>query len=209
MLNFDGIEIPAPILYPKVRLVHHARSGQSKCLIWAGGQSRESLCHLPVRHNFSNLNHDKISAVIREVSFKVKTPFKTLKFLSLLLPIFFSIHISPFCQLSYSRALGLTMWLHLKYVVSFDCDEGAEWKGPKIHELWSQGKTILRRGVANFADIVDYLIEFSPRHRIFSLFKVLIEGPFAMDHLIMLRDCQPEDPKGRPYKIEKTSKMGR
>ena len=79
----------APILYPKVVLVHHARSGQSKCLIWAGGQSRESLCHLPVRHNFWNLNHDKISAVIREVSFKVKTPFKTLKFLSLLLPIFF------------------------------------------------------------------------------------------------------------------------
>ena len=34
----------------------------------------------------------------------------------------------------------------------------------------SQGKTILRRGVANFADTVDYLIEFSPRHRIFSLF---------------------------------------
>ena len=87
--NINVSEITAPILYPKVRLVHHARSGQSKCLIWAGGQSRESLCHPPMRHNFSNLNHDKISAVIREPSFKVKTPFKTLKFLSLLLPIFF------------------------------------------------------------------------------------------------------------------------
>ena len=30
-----------------------------------------------------------------------------------------------------------------------------------------------------------------------------------MDHLIMLRDCQPEDPAGRPYKIERTSKFGR
>ena len=50
--NIKVSEITAPILYPKVRLVHHARSGQSKCLIWAGGQSRESLCHLPVRHNF-------------------------------------------------------------------------------------------------------------------------------------------------------------
>ena len=100
VLDFDGFEMAAPILYPKVVLVHHARSGQSKCLIWAWGQSRESLCHLPVRHNFWNLNHDKISAVIREGSFKVKTPFKTLKFLSLLLPFYFSIHISPFCQLS-------------------------------------------------------------------------------------------------------------
>ena len=35
--DFDGIEIAAPILYPKVRLVHHARSGQSKFLICARG----------------------------------------------------------------------------------------------------------------------------------------------------------------------------
>ena len=30
-----------------------------------------------------------------------------------------------------------------------------------------------------------------------------------MDDLIMLRDCQPEDPAGRSYKIERTSEMGR
>ena len=134
VLDFDGFEMAAPILYPKVVLVHHARSGQSKCLIWAWGQSRESLCHLPVRHNFWNLNHDKISAVIRELSFKVKTPFKTQKLLSLLLPIFcqFTFHLFVDSQ---SRALGLTMWLHLNHVVSFGRDEGAEWKGPKIHQV--------------------------------------------------------------------------
>ena len=36
-LNSDCIVISTPKLYPKVRLVYHARSGQFKCLIYARG----------------------------------------------------------------------------------------------------------------------------------------------------------------------------
>ena len=50
--NINVSEITAPILYPKVRLVHHARSGQSKFLICARGESEGYLCHLREKHNF-------------------------------------------------------------------------------------------------------------------------------------------------------------
>ena len=40
------------------------------------------------------------------------------------------------CQLFLCCCSQVTMWLHLKHVVSLDCDEGAEWKGPEIHRVW-------------------------------------------------------------------------
>ena len=64
--NIDVSEITAPILYPKVRLVHHARSGQSKFLICARGQSRESLCQFEERDYCGLENILKIEVHIRE-----------------------------------------------------------------------------------------------------------------------------------------------